>query len=183
MAAPEQHVALTVDLVGFVRREEGLGVVMVRRGHPPFVGALALPGGFVDDDEPLERAAVREMEEETGAVVAAERVLEVGAFGRPGRDPRGRNVSVAFVALLSEAGVLRGADDAAWAGVVGIRAGGPATDELVAFDHREVVARALERAEEALGDPGCAAKLLGQEVSLGEAAAWLDLVRRARSVC
>lgn len=181
MPAPEQHIALTADLVGLVREGTGLGVVMVRRGHPPFVGALALPGGFVDDDETLERAAVREMEEETGVVVAEASVLEVGAFGRPGRDPRGRNVSVAFVALLPGTVGIRGGDDAAWAGVVGVRAGQPDTDELVAFDHRDVLASALARAERALAEPGEAAVLLGQGTSVGEIAAWLELLRRARS--
>lgn len=181
MAAPEQHVALTADLVGLVRGDEELGVVMVRRGHPPFVGSLALPGGFVDDEETLERAAVRELEEETGVVVAEASVLQVGAFGQLGRDPRGRNVSVAFLALLPEASGLRGGDDAAWAGVVGVAAGQPLTDERVAFDHREVIASALERAERALGAPREAAVLLGQGASLRAAAAWLELVRRARS--
>lgn len=181
MAAPEQHIALTADLVGLVRSDGGLGVVMVRRGHPPFVGSLALPGGFVDDDEALERAAVREMEEETGIAVAEAHVLQVGAFGSPGRDPRGRNVSIAFVALLSGVGGIRGGDDAAWAGVVGVAGGEPLTDEVVAFDHREVLASALARAERALTEPAEASVLLGPGASLGDAKAWLELVRRARS--
>jgi 8-oxo-dGTP diphosphatase len=182
MAAPEQSIALTADLVGLVDSGGSLGVVMVRRGHPPFVGALALPGGFVDDDEPLEHAAVREMAEETGIAVPSGRVLQIGAFGRPGRDPRGRNVSVAYLALLGDAQGARGADDAAWAGVVGLSGGNLATDEPVAFDHREVLAEALRVAERALARPAEAAVLLGDEATLAETGRWLSLVERARGV-
>lgn len=182
MAAPVQHISLTADLVGLVPTEVGLGVVMVRRAHPPFVGALALPGGFVEDDEALERAAVREMEEETGVALPEAQVVQVGAFGRPGRDPRGRNVSVAYLALLDRTAGLRGGDDAAWAGVIPVVGGTLDTREEVAFDHREVLARALERAERALTEPAEATVLLGREAGVGDVAAWLERVRRARLV-
>ena len=66
-----------------IRREHGL-----QRKHDPFVGSWALPGGFVDEMEPLDAAAARELEEETSVDPASVPLLQVGAFGDPGRDPR-----------------------------------------------------------------------------------------------
>ena len=83
---------LTVDCVVF----DAMGrVLMIRRKNPPFQGALALPGGFVDVGETVEAAAKRELEEETG--VKAGKITLVGVYSKPDRDPRGHTCTVAFV--------------------------------------------------------------------------------------
>ena len=129
MAGPETP-KLMVDVV--IPSEEG--IVLVRRGSDPFEGQWALPGGFVEVGETVEQAAVREAEEETGLKVEVSRL--VGVYSEPGRDPRGHNVSVAFLARPLS-GQMQAASDAAE-----VEALDPAAVEL-AFDHREIVADAL----------------------------------------
>ena len=77
----------------------------------PFRGAWALPGGFVDRDESLDRAAARELQEETG--VTGVRLEQLGAFGDPGRDPRGHTITVAFYSFVVADAQPVAADDAA----------------------------------------------------------------------
>jgi ADP-ribose pyrophosphatase YjhB (NUDIX family) len=130
---------VTVDCVVFAVIDEALRVLLVRRGHPPFAGCWALPGGFVSMDEDLETAARRELEEETGL---SDLFLEqLFTFGDPRRDPRGRVISVAYYALVDAAGrAIEAASDAAaveWFAV-------DALPEL-AFDHRSILGTALER--------------------------------------
>lgn len=131
--------ALTVDVAAFRGAPGEREVLLIRRGAPPFPGAWALPGGFVDENEPLERAALRELAEETGLVPAA-RLRQVGAYGDPGRDPRGWTVTVLFAVALGdeEAGCVTGGDDAAearWHPVGAL--------PVLAFDHAALVADAL----------------------------------------
>ena len=132
--------ALTVDCVVFgVKPGETLQILLIQRRHDPFEGQWALPGGFVDPDEDLQTAALRELEEETG--VRDVFIEQLFTFGAPGRDPRGRVVSVAYYALVNLARhpvrAASDAEDARWFSV----------DELpeLAFDHREIIARATER--------------------------------------
>lgn len=130
--------ALTADVVLIAGRERPT-VLLIRRGNPPFEGRWALPGGFVDIDEDLEPAARRELEEETG--LAAGPLSQVGAFGRPGRDPRGRVVSVAFTgAPAADDPRPQPASDAAEARWFPL-------DELpeLAFDHAEIIAAATRQ--------------------------------------
>src|SRR6266404_4332625 len=89
--------AVTVDLV-IVTREKKPRVLLIRRKHEPFADCWAIPGGFVDMDEPLDAAARRELLEETG--VRVQQVVQLGTFGAPGRDPRGRTISVAYLAQI-----------------------------------------------------------------------------------
>jgi 8-oxo-dGTP diphosphatase len=86
--------ALTVDVV-VVTRKKPRQVLLVRRKHEPFAGSWAIPGGFVDIEEALEAAGRRELLEETG--VRAGRLEQLATFGDPGRDPRGRTVSVVYL--------------------------------------------------------------------------------------
>lgn len=86
--------ALTVDLV-ILTREPTPRVLLIRRGRDPFAGTWALPGGFVDENEPLEVAARRELKEEAGVEVGE--LTQLGTFGDPGRDPRGWTVSVVYL--------------------------------------------------------------------------------------
>lgn len=77
-------------------------MLLIQRKHDPFAGKWALPGGFVDEGEPLDQAAARELQEETSVDTVAQqiRLEQVGAFGDPGRDPRGWTVTVAYVAIV-----------------------------------------------------------------------------------
>jgi 8-oxo-dGTP diphosphatase len=121
-----------VDVV--IPHEDG-GVVVIRRAGHPFKGDHALPGGFVDVGETVEEAAVREAREETGLEVSLERLI--GVYSEPDRDPRGHNVSVAFLAR-PVSGEPTAASDAAEASVLD-----PTGVEL-AFDHRRIVEDALK---------------------------------------
>jgi 8-oxo-dGTP diphosphatase len=132
--------AVTVDVVLFTIRAGDLAVLMIRRGGPPFKGHWALPGGFVEENETLERAAARELQEETGLVQT--QLEQLGAFGDPGRDPRGHTVSVAFFAFVVAATRPVAADDAAdaqWVPLATIMRA------RVAFDHSRIIALAAMR--------------------------------------
>ena len=152
--------AVTVDLVVLTIRDDELAVLCVRRGIPPFAGKLALPGGFVRPDETLVRAAARELADETGLVAALEpggsggsagaagavHLEQLATYGDPGRDPRLRVVSVAYLALAPSLPAPRAGSDAAdvsWLAAVGLLSG--LGDEL-AFDHRQILADGVERA-------------------------------------
>jgi 8-oxo-dGTP diphosphatase len=133
--------AVAVDLV-ITTDEDDPRVLLIRRKHDPFVGMWALPGGFVDMQEPLETAARRELHEETG--VKVERVEQLHTFGDPGRDPRGRTISVVYLAIVDAAQLRpRANDDAAevdWHLMRQLPA--------LAFDHAEILACARRRLEE-----------------------------------
>ena len=90
--------SVTVDLVIFTIAEDDLKVLLIRRGQEPFKGRWALPGGFVEIDESLERAAARELKEEVG--VTNVYLEQLYTFGEPKRDPRGRVISVSYFALV-----------------------------------------------------------------------------------
>jgi 8-oxo-dGTP diphosphatase len=130
LAGPETP-KLMVDVV---IPSEG-GVVLVRRGSEPYEGRWALPGGFVEVGETVRQAAVREAGEETGLAVEISRL--VGVYSEPDRDPRGHNVSVAFLASVLS-GSMQAASDAAEVEVLD-----PSSVEL-AFDHARIVSDALE---------------------------------------
>lgn len=136
-------VAVTVDLVVLTLRGGALHVLLVERGEEPFGGRLALPGGFVRPDETLDAAAVRELAEETGLRDVPGHLEQLRSYGDPGRDPRMRVVSVAYLALapdLPEPAAGTDAADARWVPVA--RASGTA----LAFDHREILADGVDRA-------------------------------------
>jgi len=141
------RIAVTVDAVVLAPTADGPGVLLIRRGHAPFEGAWALPGGFVEEDEDLEPAARRELLEETGVDLVGP-LTQLGAFGAPGRDPRGRTVSVVHWTRLEALPPLRPGDDAAHAELVPIAAIERGEVRL-AFDHREILDRALEAARAA----------------------------------
>ena len=129
MAGPETP-KLMVDVVIPAER----GVVLIRRGTEPFKGRWALPGGFMEVGETVEEAADREAAEETGLAVEVARL--VGVYSDPDRDPRGHNVSVAFLARVLS-GDLVAATDASEVAVLD-----PSSVEL-AFDHRKIIEDAL----------------------------------------
>ena len=130
--------AVTVDIVLFNRLKRGARVLLIQRKHEPFKGHWAFPGGFVNENESLEAAAARELHEETG--LEGIELEQIGAFGDPGRDPRGHTVSVVFAALLDEQAQPTPADDAEAA--EWHSAFKPPT---LAFDHKAILRVAGER--------------------------------------
>ncbi|MCO6476033.1 MAG: NUDIX hydrolase [Phaeodactylibacter sp.] len=132
--------ALTVDCVIFgLDESHQLKVLLIQRAHPPFEGQWALPGGFVDMDEGLEAAALRELEEETG--VKDVFIEQLYTFGDPGRDPRGRVVSVAYFALVNlEEHPVEASSDARR--VRWFEIDGP---PQLAFDHKKILQVAISR--------------------------------------
>ena len=130
--------AVTVDIVLFHRAKRGSHVLLIKRRREPFKDQWALPGGFVDENESLEAAAARELREETG--LDGIQLEQIGAFGEPGRDPRGHTVSIAFGALIDDLPDTEAADDAeevAWQVV--------ARPPALAFDHKKILRVAYER--------------------------------------
>jgi nicotinamidase/pyrazinamidase len=157
------NVALTCDVV-VVRGPAGQReVLLVERGRPPYRGAWALPGGFVDPDEDLHDAALRELAEETGlridwsprprdqagvgdrAGMVPRRIEQLGTYGRPGRDPRGRVVSVVLLADVPDAPDPIAGDDAAKARFWPLEQLDRGDPAWIAFDHREIIEDALAR--------------------------------------
>jgi 8-oxo-dGTP diphosphatase len=129
---------LTVDTVVLADVEGGRRVLLVQRGNPPFKGAWALPGGFVDRGERVAQAAPRELAEETGLRLDGDELALLGVYDTPGRDPRGWTVSVVYLARLAGERDASGGDYAAearWFDVLEL-------PEL-AFDHALIVADAL----------------------------------------
>ncbi|MBI3096755.1 MAG: NUDIX hydrolase [Planctomycetes bacterium] len=132
-------IRVTVDIVIFTIRSSRLHVLLVRRGLAPFKGQWAIPGGFVREGETLEQAALRELREETG--VDEVYLEQLYSFGDPGRDPRGRVVTIAYFALISsDRAVPVAGTDAAEAGWFPMQSLPP-----LAFDHRRILDYSLER--------------------------------------
>jgi len=131
--------AVTVDAVVLARREGRPHALLIRRRQPPFAGAWALPGGFINMEEPLEDAVRRELFEETG--LTSGKVTQVGAFGDPKRDPRGRVIGIAYLVEAASDAALQAGDDAAdarWWPLDGLPS--------LAFDHAQILAAACQAA-------------------------------------
>lgn len=128
MALPKTP-ALTTDCVIF---DPEARVLLIRRGHAPYVDCYALPGGFVEIGETVEEACRREAQEETGIKVAELRL--VGVYSDPHRDPRGHTVSVAFGTVLPSAITPRSASDAESAEWVE-----DWREHKLAFDHAQIL--------------------------------------------
>jgi 8-oxo-dGTP diphosphatase len=132
------NIFVTVDAVVFRKQNNASEILLIKRKNEPFRDTWALPGGFVDEGEDLEDAAIRELEEETS--VKINRAEQLKAFGKPGRDPRHHTVSIAFLAFVPENTTAVAADDAKEIGWCTI-------DDLpaLAFDHAEIIAFALTK--------------------------------------
>ena len=124
---------LTVDCVVLDRQGR---LLLIRRGHPPFKGEHALPGGFVDVGETVEDACRRELMEETG--VKAGKLHLVGVFSDPGRDPRGHTVAVAYVTRVRSAKAAASDDAAAVEWVASWQR------LKFAFDHKKIIRKAMQ---------------------------------------
>jgi 8-oxo-dGTP diphosphatase len=123
----------TVDAVVFGKFGNRIKVLLIQRGNEPFKNKWAFPGGFVEMDEKLITSAIRELKEETGLENVA--LQQFRAYGNPGRDPRGRNISVIFFGFTDENNAnINAADDAE-------NANWFALDEIppMAFDHNKIL--------------------------------------------
>ena len=143
--------SVTVDMVVFTIVDFDLKLLLIERGQEPFLGHWALPGGFVkvgdgvdDQGEDIDAAAARELKEETGLSTRDVFLEQLYTFGKAGRDPRGRVVSVAYYALVPADVVprVRAGDDAADATWISVSR----LDRVdLAFDHAQMIDIAVER--------------------------------------
>lgn len=159
--------AVTVDVVVFTIRDDALQVLLVERGQAPFLGALALPGGFVRPDEDLDRAAARELGEETGVRPGSWHLEQLASYGAPRRDPRMRVVTVAYWAICPEIRVPSGGGDAARAGLYAVERIERGEIRL-AFDHERIVRDAVERARSKLEYTALAARFCPPEFTISQ---------------
>lgn len=163
--------ALTVDTVVFTIKNQDLRVLLIQRAEAPFVGAWALPGGFVEvGEEPgaqgegIDKAARRELGEETGISEHDVFLEQLYTFGQPDRDPRGRTVTVAYYALVRNDVPIRGGSDAKAARWF-------SATELpqLAFDHQHIIEVALQRIRGKLDyEPRIANSLVATEFTQAE---------------
>ncbi|GAP41955.1 ADP-ribose pyrophosphatase YjhB, NUDIX family [Lentimicrobium saccharophilum] len=139
---PYPRPAVTVDAIVFRMGKTAPEVLLIRRGHPPFEGMWAAPGGFLDMEETPEKAVVRELEEETGINGVA--LFQVHTYGAVNRDPRHRTISIAYAGMLSDTGAqAKAGDDAAAAEWHPVGQLPP-----LAFDHDKIVEDAIAFARE-----------------------------------
>ncbi|WP_236239291.1 NUDIX domain-containing protein [Streptomyces sp. CC228A] len=158
--------AVTVDLAVFTLRADRLQVLLVRRGEEPYKDRWALPGGFVLPRESADRAARRELAEETGlseATAAHLHLEQLRTYSDPDRDPRMRVVSVAYTALGPDLPEPRGGGDAADAAWLPYGTHGP-----LAFDHDVILADARDRVGARLEYTCLATAFCPPEFTLGE---------------
>lgn len=127
--------AVTADCV-VITKEAEPRVLLIERGSDPYKGCWAFPGGFLNMDETTEQCAVRELEEETGMKI--QELQQIGAYSKVDRDPRGRTITVAYLAIIDSACEVTGQDDAAKAQWFPI-------DALpkLAFDHDDIMRDAI----------------------------------------
>lgn len=127
--------AVTADVVA-ITKEEVPKVLLIQRGFEPYKGCWAFPGGFMEMNETTEVCAIRELEEETG--LRLDNMVQVGAYSKVDRDPRGRTITIAYLAIVREPLTVVAHDDAAKAEWF------PINDlPTLAFDHDEIMADAL----------------------------------------
>jgi len=126
--------AVTADCV-VITKEAEPKVLLIQRGADPYKGCWAFPGGFMNMDETTEQCAIRELEEETGLKVST--VRQIGAYSKVDRDPRGRTITVAYLAIIDKPAQVTGQDDAAKAEWFPLSA-----LPKLAFDHADIMADA-----------------------------------------
>lgn len=169
-------ILVAVDLVILTIRRSRLHVLLVERGVAPHRGRLALPGGFLNHaEEDLLDAAHRELAEEAGLTADRVHLEQLGVYGRPGRDPRGRVISVAFLAIaphLPEPTAGTDAAAAAWLPTDRALSGGTA----LAFDHREIITAGVDRARSKLENSALATAFCDPEFTIAELQAVYEAV-------
>jgi 8-oxo-dGTP diphosphatase len=161
------RVTVAVDLVVLAVADDMLQALTVRRGNAPYTGRRALPGGFLEADEDLRKAAARELQEETSVKVGRAHLEQLGAYGAPRRDPRTRVVSVAYLAVLPEPATARGGDDAAaaqWEPVDDLL-GAP---RRLAFDHEAILRQGVDRISDDLEHTSVATRFCSSPFTVAE---------------
>ena len=128
--------AVTADCV-VITKEVEPKVLLIQRGIDPYKGCWAFPGGFMNMDETTEQCAIRELEEETGLKIS--NLHQIGAYSKVDRDPRGRTITVAYLAIVDSPLDVKGQDDAANAAWFPINA-----LPTLAFDHADIMADAIK---------------------------------------
>lgn len=130
--------SVTVDIVLLSYSQVNPQVLLIRRKNPPFQNLWALPGGFIDMDETLEESALRELYEETN--IKDVQLTEVGTFGQPERDPRGRVITIAYLGVISpdQQTAVAGSDasEVQWHSTLDL--------PILAFDHNLIIEKALK---------------------------------------
>ena len=132
--------AVTADCI-VITNEADPAVLLIERGDNPFKGSWAFPGGFMNMDETTEQCAIRELEEETGLRVS--NVQQIGAYSKIDRDPRGRTITVAYLAIVDKPIDVSGQDDAAkadWWPLFNL--------PHLAFDHYDIMQDAIRKYKE-----------------------------------
>jgi 8-oxo-dGTP diphosphatase len=168
---PRPSVTVDCIILGFDAEDEILRVLLIKRADEPFKGMWAIPGGFVetsDSDgqgESIDEAARRELREETGITVAY--LEQLYTFGTPGRDPRGRVITVAYLALVRQQDYepTAGSDaaEAQWFAVEDALSFGK-----LAFDHRDILSLALKRVQGKVRYSPLGFNLLPQKFTMGQ---------------
>ena len=152
---------VAVDVAVFTVRDHALHVALIQMKRPPFEGRWALPGGRIRVDETVEQAAARELEEKAG--VRDVWLEQLYSFSDPERDPQGRCVSVAHLALIPATAQLRTSNNYSAIGWF------PAVrPPALAFDHKEMLAYAVKRLRAKLEYTNVAYSLLEPTFTLGE---------------
>lgn len=157
---PMPCVTTDVILIGYDVEENDLRLLLIKRKVKPFADHWALPGGHIAMDETLEETALRELQEETGIAPSDVHLEQVYTFGNPGRDPRGRYITVAYMALVNLANfpnAKAGSDakETLWASIEGsvsqidgqtlVRGKNKIPHDSIAFDHGKIIQMAIER--------------------------------------
>lgn len=158
---------VTVDLAIFTVRGDQLMALLIERGVEPFLGWAALPGGYVQKDETLREGALRELREEAGIDGSRLHLEQLGAYGDPRRDPRGRVVTIAYLALGPDLPAPVGGTDARrayWAPVSQLAEG----NHELAFDHSAILTEALEEVRRKFEYTAVATAFCGESFTLSE---------------
>lgn len=163
---------LTVDLAILTVRESRLHVLVIERANPPYRGQAALPGGFLRANEDLPAAAKRELREETSLDGSALHLEQLATYGAPDRDPRGRVVSVAYLAIAPDLPIPAAGSDARsarWAPAGQVRG-------TLAFDHSQILDDAIERARNQLEFTTLATAFCAPSFTIGDLRAVYEVV-------
>jgi 8-oxo-dGTP diphosphatase len=130
---------VTVDAVVFAVTPSATKLLFIKRGREPFKGKWAFPGGFIGMDEELDDAVARELQEETG--LTGVHLEQMHTFGKPGRDPRGRQITVVYMGIINQGlDRIKADDDAELAQWFDINA----LPSDISFDHDIVAQFAID---------------------------------------
>jgi 8-oxo-dGTP diphosphatase len=141
MQNKSSEIKVAVDAIVFgYSKQDGVSVLLIQRKYEPFKNSWAIPGGFVLENESLETAVKRELEEETG--IKVNYLEQLYTFGEPNRDPRKRVIAIAYFGLVKasmyqELKASTDAENAAWFSIKKL--------PVLAFDHKQILHVAIER--------------------------------------